>query len=54
MSLVAPMMIHEEEEEEQKRRDALPEVAATLTLNWKQSKEGPTKPKKSGLISLGS
>jgi hypothetical protein len=43
-SLVALLMIHEEEE--QKRRDTLPKVVATLTLNRKRSKEGLTEPKK--------
>jgi hypothetical protein len=48
LSLVALLMIHEEEQ--QRRRDALPEVVATLTLDWKQSKEGPTEPKKQSFI----
>jgi hypothetical protein len=37
-------------EEEQRRKYALPEVVATLTLNWKQSKEGSTEPKKRNFI----
>ncbi len=41
-------MIHEEYE--QKRRDALPEVVATLTLSWKRVKEGPSEPKKCSFI----
>ena len=48
LSLVALLMI--QEEEEQKRRDALPEVVVTFTLDWKRSKEGPTEPKTRSFI----
>ncbi len=48
LSLAALLMI--QEEEEQKRRDALPEVVVTFTLDWKRSKEGPTEPKKRSFI----